>query len=85
MDHSTVLTSMSVANQTAVPSRVRRLLKLKHGDKLVWRIDQSKKTISISPAPTNWGTYLRGLGKKVWTEDAQTYVARTRQDRHAEK
>lgn len=82
MDQQTILTSMSVANQTAVPSQVRRLLNLKKGDKLLWKIDASKKTISITPAPVNWGKYMRGLGNKTWTEDSQKYVSALREDRN---
>ncbi len=82
MNPQTVSTSLSSANQTAVPSTVRQLLELQPGDKLLWRIDPELKQITIKPAPRQWGTYMRGLGKQVWQgEDAQEYVKKLRTDR----
>lgn len=83
MSLQTVSTTLSSANQTAVPSLVRRLLKIQAGDKLIWQVEMEKKTVRISPIPSKWGGYMRGLGKQIWSgTEATKYVNKLRQDRN---
>ena len=81
MNSQTILTSVSVANQTAVPSQIRHLWGVKPGDKLLWSIDSEAKQVTLRLAPPSWGSYMKGLGKHTWKEDAQTYVKTFRTDR----
>lgn len=83
MNLQTITTTLSTANQTAVPSKIRNLLELQAGDKLLWEIEPKKKIVKIKPTPSRWGSYMRGLGKKVWSDiDANKYVQNLRQDRN---
>lgn len=83
MNSQTVSTTLSEANQTAVPSLVRKLLMIQTGDKLIWRVEPEKKTVRISPIPSRWGGYMRGLGKQIWSGiEAEEYVNKLRQDRN---
>lgn len=74
------LTTISVVNQTAVPSLVRKILKVKQGDKLVWQIDESSRTVIVKEAPKDWGTYLLGAGIGAYG-DVQKYIDDLRRDR----
>lgn len=76
----TSLTTISDANQTAVPSLVRKALNVKQGDKLVWQIDQTSKTVVVKEAPKDWGLYLLGSGKGVYG-NVEKYVDELRRDR----
>lgn len=83
MNLQTTITTLSNANQTAVPSYVRRLLQIQAGDKLIWEIEPGKKIAKIKTAPSKWGSYMRGLGKQVWSGISTTrYVQKLRQDRN---
>ena len=82
MNLQPTITTVSNSNQTAVPSYVRRLWQIQSGDKLMWEIDPGKKIIKIKPSPSKWGSYMRGLGKQVWSGiSAKRYVQKLRQDR----
>jgi bifunctional DNA-binding transcriptional regulator/antitoxin component of YhaV-PrlF toxin-antitoxin module len=82
MNLQTIVTTLSSVNQTAVPSIVRKYLSVLPGDKLIWQIEAENKTVKITPAPSKWGQYMRGLGKKVWEGvEAVKYVNDLRQDR----
>lgn len=82
MDIQTVSTTISNANQTAVPSQVRRKYKLTAGSKLLWKINPHNDTIQIRVLPKKLGTYMRGLGKEVWKGiDVDEYIREGRQDR----
>ena len=82
MDLQSVNTTISGANQTAVPSSVRKILDLKPGDKLNWKVDKKAKTISLKPVPRLWGTYMRGRGKEIWKGvNVEEYIRAGRQDR----
>lgn len=83
MYSQSILTSISEANQTAVPSLARKLLELKPGDKLLWDLNPSNKTVTLKPAPNKWGNYMKGLGKGLWKKDAQTYINEIRTDRQS--
>ncbi|OGF99366.1 hypothetical protein A2153_05180 [Candidatus Gottesmanbacteria bacterium RBG_16_38_7b] len=76
----TTLTTISEVNQTAVPALVRKILKVKRGDKLVWQIDESSRTVMVKEAPKDWGTYLLGAGIGVYG-DVQKYIDDLRRDR----
>ena len=82
MNSQIISTTVSEANQTAIPSMVRKYLDLQSGDKLIWEIEDMGKTVRIKLAPAKWGKYMKGLGQKLWTDiDAQKYVKDIRKDR----
>lgn len=76
----TTLTTISGANQTAVPSLVRKTLNVKQGDKLVWQIERTSKTVLVKEAPKDWGSYLLGSGKGVYP-NVEKYINDSRKDR----
>lgn len=78
--NQTVLTTISNAYQTAVPSVVRKILNVKRGDKLVWRIHRDTKTVVVKEAPKDWGAYLQGAGKGVYG-NVKKYMEDLRRDR----
>lgn len=82
MQTQSILTNISVANQTAVPSEIRKLWQIKPGDKILWTLDPKTKTVGLQPVPAAWGAYMRGLGKNTWPKDATAYVKTLREDRH---
>lgn len=83
MNIQTITTTLSTANQTAVPSKIRNLWELQAGDKLLWEIEPKKKIVKIKPTPSRWGSYMRGLGKQMWSNiDANKYVQNLRRDRN---
>lgn len=74
--------TVSVSNQTAIPSLIRKILGLKPGDRLLWKIDKAEKIVKLKPLPRLWGTYMRGLGKEVWEGiDVEKYIKEGRKDR----
>ncbi len=74
--------TISEANQTAVPSLIRSSIGAKPGDKLIWQLEPGKKTAKIKVAPQDWGNYLSGLGKEVWKGvDVDKYIKQGRRDR----
>lgn len=83
MNSQIISTTLSIANQTAVPSLVREMLNLRPGDKLLWEMEKEKKLIKITPAPKKWGKYMRGLGKNIWIDtDTDKYIKVLRRDRN---
>lgn len=82
MNLQIVSTTVSEANQTAVPSLIREKLDLKPGDKLLWELSKSEQTVKLKPAPRLWGQYMRGLGKTSWAgTDTKKYLKKLREDR----
>lgn len=82
MQTQTVTTTVSSANQSAIPSGVRKTLGLKPGDKLFWQIEPKKKEVKVKAAPKKWGDYMQGLGKEVWKGiDTDKYLKESRKDR----
>lgn len=76
-------TRVSKRNQTVVPAKIRRALRIKSGDQLSWRLIPSEKQpkILVEPKPKDWAQYTRGLGKKVWENiDADKYLQTLRQE-----
>lgn len=83
MNSQIISTTLSIANQTAVPSLVRKMLNLKPGDKLLWEMETVRKLIKIKPFPRKWGKYMRGLGKNIWINtDTDKYIKDLRRDRN---
>jgi bifunctional DNA-binding transcriptional regulator/antitoxin component of YhaV-PrlF toxin-antitoxin module len=82
MDIQTVSTTISNANQTAVPSLLRKLLDLKPGDTLFWKVNKKTKEVIIKQGPRKWGDYMSGLGKELWQGiDVDEYIREGREDR----
>ena len=85
MDLQIVSTTVSRANQTAVPSLVRKILKVKKGDKLIWSINKNTKAVQVKTQIKDLGTYMSGLGKDIWEGvDVEEYIREGRQDRKFE-
>jgi AbrB family looped-hinge helix DNA binding protein len=45
MDGEVAVSKVSVRGQTAIPKAVRRYMKLKDGDFIVWKIENAKITV----------------------------------------
>jgi len=76
-----VSSKISVANQVALPSLVRKHLNLKPGRKILWTI--SGDSVKVESLPNNWGKYMRGLGKDIWKgENIENYIRELRKDRN---
>jgi len=74
---------LSRRNQIVVPAKIRRILGLKGGDELFWRVIPHEKSIKVlvEPKPKNWAQYAKGLGKKIWGKiDVEQYVQNLRQE-----
>lgn len=78
-----IQSTISGKNQVVVPAQVRKSLKLKAGDKLLWRIIQDEngnKAIAESE-PKSWAGYARGLGRDIWQHtDIDGYIESLRQE-----
>ncbi len=73
-------TTLSSSYQTAVPSNVRKKLKLKPGAKMTWYVENDQIRIKISPDDFIKKYY--GIGKELYDgTDAQEYVNQLREDR----
>lgn len=78
-----VQSTMSAKNQTVIPSSIRKILQLKTGDKIVWRIITTinKPAVLAEPMPKNWALYTRGLGKNIWQNiHIDTYIQNLRRE-----
>ncbi|MBI3955298.1 hypothetical protein HY338_02540 [Candidatus Gottesmanbacteria bacterium] len=70
-------TRISSRNQTVIPAKIRRRLKLKAGDKLFWRLIRVGKEHKIlaEKEPKSWADYSLGLGKHIWKSvDIKKYI-----------
>ena len=70
-------TKISSRNQTAVPSKVRKVLKMRSGDALYWHISykNDQPIVIASAKPEKLAKASRGLGKDLWeTVDITTYI-----------
>lgn len=75
-------TSLLHLPEADLPAAVRRALRLKPGDKLVWRVNSQATLVSVEPAPRKWGQYMKSLDANEWKGvDAQEYVNDLREDR----
>lgn len=80
---SGVDTLISNRNQTVVPAKIRKALKLQSGDKLIWRLVQIGEDIKIiaEPKVKNWANYTKGLGKHIWKNiDIDSYIKGLREE-----
>lgn len=78
-----IQSTLSAKHQTVIPSHIRKALKLKAGDKIMWRvvITPSQPVVIAEPLPKNWAFYMRGLGKYIWQNiNIQTYIQNLRQE-----
>lgn len=78
-----IQSTISQKYQTVVPAQVRKLLNLKAGDRLIWRLVQTpdKPKILTEPVPKNWAKYTRGLGKDIWQNiNIDRYIQSLRQE-----
>lgn len=83
MDSQMISSTVSEANQTAVPALVRRLLEIKSGDRLIWRTEINESIVKVKRAPREWGKYMKGLGGNLWRDSkANKYLSDIRADRH---
>lgn len=63
--------------QIAVPSSVRKTLKIERGDQLLMEVCDGH--VVLMPEPHNYAERLRGLHREVWSGvDPQEYVNRER-------
>lgn len=83
MNLQTYKTTLSKSNQTAVPAYIISLLGLTAGDNFIWNIEKDKKTLTVTPIPTQrMGDFLSGLGKEIWEGvDVEQYIKDGRKDR----
>lgn len=78
-----IQSTISPKYQTVVPAPVRKLLNLKAGDRLIWRLVQTstQPKVIAEPLPKNWAKYTRGLGKDIWQDiDIDKYIQSLRQE-----
>jgi len=62
----TTISTLSSANQTALPSLVRKSLNLKSGDRIIWEVDSKTQQVKVMAAPRDLVAYLHGSGKGVY-------------------
>ena len=68
---------VSSRNQIALPSRARKQLNIRPGDRLL--VDIQDGMIVLIPAPGDYVTHTAGLGKEAWAEiDTTTYLDQER-------
>lgn len=67
------MTTVSAAYQTALPSLVRKNLRIKKGDRIIWEVDVASDRVYVKAAPVDWVAYLRGAGRGVYG-NPETYV-----------
>ncbi len=78
-----IQSTLSAKNQTVIPSPIRKTLKLKAGDRIVWRIitTVNQQAVLAEPMPKSWAKYTRGLGKDIWRNvDIDTYIQNLRKE-----
>lgn len=79
---------MSSKNQVVVPAIVRRALRLRAGDRLIWRVTRIKNQSRAiaAPAPKDWAKLTRGLGKEIWNGvDIDAYISEIRSEWESQK
>lgn len=62
----TTISTVSIANQTALPSLVRKSLNIKKGDRIIWEVDGKSQQVKVRAAPRDLVAYLHGSGKGVY-------------------
>ncbi|OGK24774.1 hypothetical protein A3D76_06905 [Candidatus Roizmanbacteria bacterium RIFCSPHIGHO2_02_FULL_37_9b] len=75
--------TISPKYQTVVPKKVRKLLHLKAGDRIIWTVilTQTRPTVIAEPLPKKWSAHTRGLGKNIWKNvDIDKYIESLRKE-----
>ncbi len=83
-----IQSTLSTKYQTVIPSQVRKVLKLKAGDKIMWRVitNTVQPLVLAEPLTKNWASYTRGLGKNIWQKiNIETYIQNLRQEWETKK
>lgn len=78
-----IQSTISPKYQIVVPAKIRKLLNLKAGDRIIWRLiqTQTQPKVLAEPMPKNWAKYARGLGKNIWQNvDIDRYIQNLRQE-----
>ncbi len=78
-----IQSTISAKNQTVIPSQIRKILRLKTGDKIVWRVitTNNQPAVLAEPMPKNWAQYTKGLGKNIWQNiTIDSYIKNLRQE-----
>lgn len=69
--------------QVVVPAKVREVLKIKKGQKIVWSVlrDTPLPEVLVSPANVDWAKSLAGIAKGTWADvDPQKYIDELRNE-----
>ncbi|MHB8362504.1 MAG: AbrB/MazE/SpoVT family DNA-binding domain-containing protein [Patescibacteria group bacterium] len=73
---------LSSKNQITVPSQVRKELKIKHGEQIIFIIDHDKVIMKKEIKDVN--SFMSGLGKEIWkgsrSKDPEKYIDNTRNE-----
>lgn len=75
--------SVSDKYQTVIPAAIRKVLKVKRGQRITWMLQPNAPwpTVSVTPAKIDWAKHLAGLGKGTWAGmDAQEYINKLRDE-----
>lgn len=78
-----IQSTISPKYQTVIPAALRKMLNLKAGDRLIWRLIQTvgQPKILTEPLPKNWAQYTKGLGKDIWSNvDIDKYIESLRKE-----
>lgn len=76
-------THISGRNQTVIPAKIRKVLKIKKGDQLFWRLIRigNEQKILAEKGPKSWSEYTLGLGKHTWKNvDIDEYIKNLRDE-----
>ena len=74
---------ISKRNQTVVPSKIRKLLNLRQGERIVWKVVlvRGAPKVLIDKLPKDIVSYARGLGKELWEDvNIEDYVKSLRKE-----
>lgn len=74
-----VILTLSSQGQVVIPSKVRKLLGVKSGEKLSLTISNTGilPTAVIQPQPKSWTKVVTGLGKGIWGK-GEEYIRQER-------
>ncbi|MCL4392765.1 type II toxin-antitoxin system PrlF family antitoxin [Patescibacteria group bacterium] len=68
---------LSSKNQVTIPSLVRKKLKVKNGEQIIFIVDNDSVIIKKEIKDVN--SFMSGLGKEIW-EDPEKYIKNTRNE-----
>ena len=71
--------TVSSQGQVVIPRKVRELLGLKAGSKIMLTVNKNGKipTATLITKPASWVKYVAGLGKSVWGR-GEDYIEKER-------